>query len=75
MDIAGSIESDRNVDGIVEMMLDATQNCFEPLSAERLFDWHAALFPTARSGMYKIRVADWRIRCSAVPDFAPLSKF
>jgi Fic family protein len=60
MDIAGSIESDRNVDGVVEMMLDATQNCFEPLTAERLFDWHAALFPTGRSGMYKIRVADWR---------------
>ncbi|MDF1573988.1 MAG: Fic family protein [Bacteroidales bacterium] len=60
MDIAGSIESDRNVDGIVEMMFDATQNCFEPLSAERFFDWHAALFPTGRSGMYKIRVADWR---------------
>jgi len=42
------------------MMLDATQNCLEPLSAERLFNWHAALFPTGRSGMYKIRVADWR---------------
>lgn len=49
LEIAGSIESDRNVDGIVEMMLDATQNCFNPLSAERLFDWHAALFPTGRS--------------------------
>jgi Fic family protein len=42
------------------MMLDATQNCFKPLTAERLFDWHAALFPTGRSGMYKITVADWR---------------
>jgi len=60
MDSAGSIESDRNIDGIVEMMLDATQYCFEPLTAERLFDWHAALFPTGRSGMNKIRVADWR---------------
>ncbi len=60
MDIAGSIESDREVDGIVEMMLDATQYYFEPLTAERLFNWHAALFPTGRSGMYKIRVADWR---------------
>lgn len=60
MEIAGSVESDRNVDGIVEMMLDATQNCFNSLSAERLFDWHAALFPTGRSGMYKITVADWR---------------
>ncbi len=60
MEIAGSVESDRNVDGIVEMMLDATQNCFKPLTAERLFDWHAALFPTGRSGMYKITVANWR---------------
>jgi hypothetical protein len=60
MDIAGSVESDRNIDGIVEMMLDATQNCFNSLTAERLFDWHAALFPTGRSGMYKITVADWR---------------
>ena len=60
MEIAGSVDSDRNVDGVVEMMLDATQNCFKPLSADRLFDWHAALFPTSRSGMYKITVADWR---------------
>jgi Fic family protein len=60
MEIAGSIDSDRDVDGVVEMMLDATQNCFEPLTAERLFDWHAALFPTGRSGMHKITVADWR---------------
>jgi len=61
MDIAGSVESDRNVDGMVEMMIDATQNCFKPLTAERLFDWHAALFPTGRSGMNKITVANWRI--------------
>ncbi len=60
MEIVGSIESDRNVDGMVEMMIDATHNCFEPLTAERLFDWHAALFPTGRSGLYKITVADWR---------------
>ena len=60
MEIAGSVESDRNVDGVVEMMLDATQNCFRSLTADRLFDWHAALFPTGRSGMYKITIADWR---------------
>ena len=60
MEIAGSVDSDRDVDGVVEMMLDTTQNCFEPLTTERLFDWHAALFPTGRSGMYKITVADWR---------------
>jgi Fic family protein len=60
MEIAGSVESDRNVDGMVEMMMDATQNCFKPLTAERLFDWHAALFPTGRSGVYKITIANWR---------------
>ena len=60
LEVAGMVESDRNVDGIVEMMLDATQNCFKPLTVERLFDWHAALFPTGRSGMYKITVANWR---------------
>jgi Fic family protein len=60
MEIAGSVESDRDVDGVVEMMIDATQNCFKPLTKERLFDWHAALFPTGRSGMSKIIVADWR---------------
>lgn len=60
MEIAGSVESDRNVDGMVEMMLDATQNCHNPLTFERLFDWHAALFPTGRSGMHKITVAGWR---------------
>jgi len=60
MEIAGAVESDRNVDGVVDMMLDATQNCFEPLTVDRLFDWHAALFPSGRSGMYKITVAGWR---------------
>lgn len=60
MEIAGAVDSDRSVEGVVEMMLDATQKCFDPLTADRLFDWHAALFPTGRSGMYKITVADWR---------------
>lgn len=60
MEVAGLVESDRNVEGVVEMMLDATQNCFAPVTPERLFDWHAALFPTGRSGMYSITVADWR---------------
>jgi Fic family protein len=60
MEIAGAIESDRNVDGVVEMMLDATQNCFKPLTKKRLFDWHAALFPTGRNGLYKISVGKWR---------------
>lgn len=60
LEITGSVESDRNVDGVVEMMLDATQNCFKPLTKTRLFDWHAALFPTGRNGIYKIIVGDWR---------------
>jgi len=60
MEIVGSIDSDRNVDGMVEMMIDATHNCFKPLTADRLFDWHAALFPMGRSGIFKITVANWR---------------
>jgi len=60
MDISGLVPSDRNVDGVVDMMLDATQNYDKPLSAERLFEWHSALFPTGRSGMFKIIVGNWR---------------
>lgn len=60
MDIPGAVESERHVDGIVEMMLDATQNYDKPLTKDRLFDWHAALFPTGRSNLFKITVADWR---------------
>ena len=60
MDIVGLVPSDRNVDGMVEMMLDATQNSQSLLSKERLFNWHAALFPTGRSGMYPIAVGAWR---------------
>ena len=47
-------------DGVVEILLDATQNHARKLTAERLFGWHAALFPTGYSGMHKIRVAAWR---------------
>jgi len=60
MDIAGLIPADRHVEGIVEMMLDATQEYKQALSEDRLFGWHAALFPTGRSGMHKIVVGDWR---------------
>jgi Fic family protein len=60
MEFAGAIMSDRHVDGMVEMMIDATTNCFKPLTTERIFDWHAALFPMGRSGIFKITVADWR---------------
>ncbi|WP_421919642.1 Fic family protein [Marinifilum sp.] len=60
IDIAGAIESERHIDGIVEMMLDATQRYDLPLTKERLFGWHSALFPTGWSNMFKITVADWR---------------
>ena len=60
IDIAGVTTADRNVEGVVEMMLDATQHYDEPLTAQRLFDWHAALFPTGRSGMSRINVGAWR---------------
>lgn len=60
IDIGALPPTDRNVEGIVEVMLDATRNYTEPLTAERLFSWHAALFPTGRSGMTRIRVGDWR---------------
>lgn len=50
----------RDVDGMVEMMLDATNNCFEELSAQRLFNWHSSLFPSGRSGIIRIKVGCWR---------------
>jgi Fic family protein len=58
--IAALKPSDRNVDGIVEMMLDATQNFGEPLTRKRLFSWHAALFPAARHGLNQVNVMSWR---------------
>jgi len=60
MDVGGLKPADRNVEGVVEMMLDATRNYSKPLTVERLFAWHASLFPTGRSGMRKIRVGAWR---------------
>lgn len=60
MDVPGLIVSDRNVEGVVEMMLDATQNFNQDLTEDRLFGWHSALFPTGRSNMRKIRVGEWR---------------
>lgn len=60
MDVSGTPKVDRNVDGVVEMLLDATQHCNEKLTADRLFGWHAALFPTGRSGMLKVLVGQWR---------------
>lgn len=61
MDIPGLIPSDRNVDGVVEMMLDATQQFDQPLSKDRLFGWHLAMFPEGRSGNYIITAGNWRI--------------
>jgi Fic family protein len=60
IDLGGAVPSPRAVDGIVEMMLDATRRSDQPLTAERLFGWHAALFPTGRSGMRRISVGAWR---------------
>ncbi|MEL6964217.1 MAG: DUF4172 domain-containing protein, partial [Pseudomonadota bacterium] len=60
MDIGGVSAVDRHVDGVVEMMLDATRSYQAPLTRDRLFDWHAALFPTGRSGIRRISVGAWR---------------
>lgn len=60
IEIAGLIPSDRHVEGIVEMMLDATQKYEDLLTSDRLFGWHSALFPTGRSGMMKIVTGNWR---------------
>src|SRR5271157_4674349 len=60
MDIGALKPADRNVEGVVEMMLDATRNYDQPLTVERLFAWHASLFPTGLSGMTRIRVSAWR---------------
>lgn len=64
LDIGALPHIDRNVEGIVEVMLDATLKHDEPLNPERLFDWHAALFPTGRSGMRRITVGGWRTKKS-----------
>lgn len=60
LDIAGLVSSDRHVDGVVEMMLDAVQNFNKPLTKDRLFGWHACLFPGGRSGMRTIITGNWR---------------
>lgn len=60
MDIAGLVPADRGVEGVVEMMLDATEKFDEPLTEERLHGWHATLFPTGRSGMARIIAGAWR---------------
>lgn len=60
VDIGALAPADRHVDGVVDMVLDATANCQSPLSAERLFGWHAALFPTGYGSLTRIRVGRWR---------------
>jgi Fic family protein len=60
MDVGALKPADRNVEGVVEMMLDATGRYDQPLTADRLFGWQAALFPTGRSGMIKINTGAWR---------------
>lgn len=60
MDVGGVDVVDRRVEGVVEMMLDATRNYDQPLTPDRLFGWHASLFPTGRSGMRKLRIGAWR---------------
>src|SRR5690606_14824179 len=60
VDIGALAPVDRNVEGVVEMVLDATANCFAPVSRERLFGWHAAPFPAGYSGLSRITVGGWR---------------
>ena len=60
LEVAGLVNSARSIDGIVEMMLDATQRYENPLTEERMFGWHAALFPTGYSGSFQIDVACYR---------------
>lgn len=60
IDVGALKPADRNVEGVVEMMVDATSHYDRPLTDERLFAWHAALFPTGRSGMMRIRTGAWR---------------
>jgi len=60
LDVAGLIPTNRYIEGVVEMMLDATQNYKNPLTEDRLFGWQSALFPTGRSGIFKIKVGNWR---------------
>lgn len=60
LEVANNIPVERNIEGVVEMMLDATQNYNTLVDKERLIGWHAALFPTGFSGMYKINIGDYR---------------
>lgn len=61
LEYAGIVHVDRNVEGVVEMMLDATQNYYKPLDQERIFGWHAALFPSGWSGIHRIDIGCYRV--------------
>ncbi len=60
VDIGALAPVDRHVEGVVEMVLDATANCNATVTRDRLFGWHAALFPTGYSGLVRIIVGGWR---------------
>ena len=60
VDIGVLAPVDRHVEGVVEMVIDASSNSQAPVTRERLFGWHAALFPTGYSGLSKLQVGDWR---------------
>jgi Uncharacterized conserved protein len=64
MDYVGVLTSDRNIEGIVDLMMDATHKFQNPLTSDRLFGWHSALFPSGRSSLYKITVGAWRMDTS-----------
>ncbi len=64
LDTAGLPKAGRDVEGVVEMMLDATQGFEAPLTKRRLLDWHMSLFPTGQSGLARIRVGAWRTKSS-----------
>ena len=71
VDIGALTPAERNVDGIVEVMVDATGKYNAPLISDRLFGWHAALFPAGRSGMTKIKAGDWRTEKSGPMQVVP----
>ncbi|WP_442807624.1 Fic family protein [Trinickia soli] len=60
VDIGALAPIDRHIEGVVDMVLDATANCYAPVTCERMFGWHAALFPTGYSGLSRIGVGGWR---------------
>lgn len=76
VDIGALAPVDRHVEGVVEMVLDATANCHAPVTRERLFGWHAALFPTGYSGLSRIKVGGWRDDASGPMQvvFGPLGR-